>query len=69
MARSTARSTTKKGGYAGSEAELWAHSRNDDGDPHMLIDHLRSVAEMARIFIQRKHLSPFGDVDSNRKDI
>ncbi|MCB7128945.1 MAG: CRISPR-associated helicase Cas3' [Candidatus Brocadiales bacterium] len=55
MARRTARSTTKKGGYAGSEAELWAHSRNDEGDPHLLLDHLSAVAKRAR-----EHTAKFG---------
>ena len=51
MARSTARSTTKKGTHTGSETELWAHSRNDEGDPHLLTDHLSAVARRAREFI------------------
>ncbi len=51
MARSTARSTTKKGAHTGSEAELWAHSRNDEGDPHLLEKHLSAVARRAREFM------------------
>ncbi len=58
MARSTARSTTKKGAHNGSEAELWAHSRNDEGDPHLLLDHLSAVAKRAREFIVVPELEP-----------
>ena len=47
MTRRTARSTTKKGAHTGSEAELWAHSRNDKGMPHLLEDHLSTVAGAA----------------------
>lgn len=32
-------------------SQLWAHSRNDDGDPHLLIDHLSAVARRAREFM------------------
>ena len=58
MARSTARSTTKKGAHNGSEAELWAHSRNDQGEPHLLEDHLSTVAKRAREFIVVPELEP-----------
>lgn len=51
MARSTARSTTKKGAHTGAEVELWAHSRNDEGDPHLLEKHLSAVARCAQEFI------------------
>lgn len=58
MARSTARSTTLKGVHTGSEAELWAHSRNDQGEPHLLEDHLSTVARRAREFIVVPELEP-----------
>jgi len=51
MARSTARPTTKKGAHTGSEVELWAHSENDKGDPHLLVEHLSAVARYAQEFL------------------
>ncbi len=60
MARSTARSTTKKGANTGSEAELWAHSRNDEGMPHLLEKHLYGVARRAQEFLALPELKTIG---------
>ena len=38
--------------------EYWAHSPNDAGDPQMMEEHLREVADMARDFA-----APFGAGD------
>lgn len=52
--RQTTQSSLK---FAHSRPELWAHSRNDNGIPHLLLDHLTTVARDAQEFMGDHPLS------------